>query len=203
MTIETSVEQVIEAAKVLKRPESIAFIKEISELLARCFQSGGKVLIAGNGGSLCDAMHFAEELTGQFRAYRAALPAIAIADPSHMSCVANDMGFDQVFSRHVEAFGRPGDILILLTTSGNSSNIVQAYHAAKVRGMTTVAFLGKEGGALRGLCDLEWIVSGFAFSDRIQEAHMAALHLIVEEVERLLFSKIEIPALAALAQGLV
>lgn len=203
MTIESSVDQVIEAAKVLSRAESITFIRQVSALLARCFQSGGKVLIAGNGGSLCDAMHFAEELTGQFRTYRAALPAMAIADPSHMSCVANDMGFDQVFSRHVEAFGQPGDVLILLTTSGNSSNIIQAYHAAKRRGMTTVAFLGKQGGALQGLSDLEWIVSGFAFSDRIQEAHMAALHLIVEEVERVLFSNVETPALAALVEGAV
>ena len=146
------------------------------------------MLIAGNGGSLCDAMHFAEELTGQFRTKRAALPAIALADPGHLSCVANDMGFDSVFARSVEAFGKSGDILITLTTSGNSSNLIAAVEMAKQKDVQTVAFLGKTGGQMKGLCDLEWIVSGFTYSDRVQEAHMAAIHIIIEMVEQHLFS---------------
>ncbi len=185
--IKRSVADVIRSAEVLALPDSIAFIETASLWLAACFQLEGKVLIAGNGGSLCDAMHFAEELTGQFRSSRPALGAVALADPSHLSCVANDMGFGSVFSRGVEALGRAGDILILLTTSGNSQNIVNAALTAKSKGMKTIAFLGKSGGKLKGICDLEWVVDGFSFSDRIQEAHMAALHIIVEMIEKQLF----------------
>jgi D-sedoheptulose 7-phosphate isomerase len=185
--IEAAVADVIRAAECLKEPSSLEFIEMASAWIADCFAKGGKLLIAGNGGSLCDAMHFAEELTGQFRGKRKALPAIALADPGHLTCVSNDMGFDAVFSRGVEAFGRPEDILILLTTSGNSQNIINSVHSAKLRGLKTIAFLGKTGGALRGICDLEWVVSGFAFSDRIQEAHMAAIHIIIEMVEKQLF----------------
>lgn len=186
-SIQHSVSDVIKAAQYLSRPESLDFMEKAGQLLATCFKAGGKVLIAGNGGSLCDALHFAEELTGQFRAHRKALPAIALADPAHLSCVANDMGFESVFSRGVEAFGRAGDVLIVLTTSGNSKNILQAVSTAKQAGLTTIAFLGKTGGSLKGTCDLEWIVTGFPFSDRIQEAHMAALHILVEMVEKQLF----------------
>lgn len=186
-SIAHSVAGVIQAAQYLARPDSLAFLEKASCLLAACFKAGGKVLVAGNGGSLCDALHFAEELTGQFRAPRAALPAMALADPSHLSCVANDMGFEFVFSRSVEAFGRPGDLLIVLTTSGHSKNILRAVSAARQAGLVTVAFLGKTGGSLKGLCDLEWIVEGFPFSDRIQEAHMAALHILVEMIEKQLF----------------
>jgi D-sedoheptulose 7-phosphate isomerase len=183
-----SVDDAIRAALALKQPESLAFIEAAAEQIAKAFQNGNKILVAGNGGSLCDAMHFAEELTGQFRGKRAALPAIALADPAHLSCVANDMGFDSVFSRGVEAFGKPGDIFIALTTSGNSANLIAAATQAKKQGLYTIAFLGKSGGKMKGFCDLEWIVSGFAFSDRVQEAHMAAIHIIIEMVELHLFS---------------
>jgi D-sedoheptulose 7-phosphate isomerase len=149
------------------------------------------LLIAGNGVSLCDAMNFAEELTGQFRKKRPALPAIALADPSHMSCVGNDFGFDAIFSRGVEAFGKKEDIFIGLSTSGNSSNIIQAFAEAKKIGMETIAFLGKEGGRLKGVADLELIITGFAHSDRIQEAHMTAIHIIIEQVESKLFDSVE------------
>ncbi|MEN9344377.1 MAG: phosphoheptose isomerase [Chlamydiota bacterium] len=186
-SLEASVEDVIRAAHFLKKPESLSFIENVVRMLASCLQQEKKILIAGNGGSLCDAMHFAEELTGQFRTYRRALAAIALSDPSHMSCVANDMGFENVFARGVEALGQAGDVLILMTTSGNSSNLLQAQQMADRKGLSTVAFLGKNGGKLKGLCDLEWVVDGFSFSDRIQEAHMAALHLIVEQVEAHLF----------------
>jgi len=183
-----SVDDAIRATSILKTEESLTFIEKVADLIAKCFQNGNKLLIAGNGGSLCDAMHFAEELTGQFRTKRAALPAIALADPGHLSCVANDMGFDSVFARSVEAFGKSGDILITLTTSGNSSNLIAAVEMAKQKDVQTVAFLGKTGGQMKGLCDLEWIVSGFTYSDRVQEAHMAAIHIIIEMVEQHLFS---------------
>ena len=183
-----SVAEAVKAAEALKSEEALQFIEEAAKRIAQCFQSGGKLLIAGNGGSLCDAMHFAEELTGQFRSERGALPAIALADPGHISCVANDLGFERVFSRGVEAFGKTGDIFVALTTSGNSPNIHLAIAQAKEMGLMTIAFLGKCGGAMRGQADLEWIVSGFQYSDRVQEAHMAAIHIIIEMVEEELFS---------------
>lgn len=169
-------------------PDGQAFIEKAALRIADCYRRKNKVLIAGNGGSLCDAMHFAEELTGQFRGPRPALPAIALSDPAQMSCIGNDFGFDEVFSRGVDAFGVEGDLFIALTTSGNSANIWRASETAKRKGMQTIAFLGKNGGKLKGFADLEWIVSGFSFSDRIQEAHMAAIHVIIELVEQQLFS---------------
>ncbi len=186
--IAKSVDDAIRAANLLKTPESLLFIEKAAEQIASCFKTGRKLLIAGNGGSLCDAMHFAEELTGQFRQKRPALPAIALSDPGHMSCVANDMGFDSVFSRAVEALGQPGDIFIALTTSGKSPNLLKAIAQAKEQGLFTIAFLGKTGGPTKGLADLEWIIEGFAFSDRIQEAHMAAIHIIIEMVEQHMFA---------------
>lgn len=182
-----SVEEAVRAAKMLEREESLEFIEEAAKRIAACYRAEKKILVAGNGGSLCDAMHFAEELTGQFRQKRAALSAIALSDPGHLTCVGNDMGFDAVFARGVEAHGKPGDLFIALSTSGNSSNLVAAIHQAKQCGMGTIAFLGKTGGKMKGLCDLEWIISGFPYSDRVQEAHMAAIHIIIELVERDLF----------------
>jgi len=177
----------IEAIEFLKTPPALTFIKEASEALADCFKSSNKLLVAGNGGSLCDAMHFAEELTGVFREKRPALPAIALSCPGHLTCTGNDLGFDQVFARGVEAYGRPGDVLAVLTTSGNSSNILEAVTTAKKRGLKVVAFLGKEGGALKGEADYELCVPGFGYSDRIQEAHMTAIHIIIQMVEQKLF----------------
>lgn len=188
--LKSAVDDVVRAAQILRQPESIAFIEKASELIARCYTQKRKILIAGNGGSLCDAMHFAEELTGQFRKKRAALPAIALSDPGHMSCVGNDMGFEEIFSRGVEALGSEGDLFVALTTSGNSMNLVRAVQKAKERELGTIAFLGKTGGSMKGMCDLEWIVSGFPYSDRVQEAHMAAIHIILELVEARLFSPI-------------
>jgi len=182
-----SIEEAVRAAMALKEEAAIRFIATAATWIADCFRSKGKLLIAGNGGSLCDAIHFAEELTGQFRKFRPALPAIALADPGHLTCVGNDMGFDAIFSRGVDALGAPGDIFIAMTTSGNSANLVNAVCSAKQKGMKTIAFLGKTGGRLLGVCDLEWIVKGFPFSDRIQEAHMAAIHILIEQVERELF----------------
>jgi D-sedoheptulose 7-phosphate isomerase len=185
-----AVDEAIRAAQFLKMPQSLDFLERAAQKVTECLQGGHKILIAGNGGSLCDAIHFAEELTGQFRTKRPALAAIALADPGHMSCVANDMGFEEVFARGVEALGQPGDIFVALTTSGNSPNLVKAIEMARLRGLGTIAFLGKTGGKMKGLADLEWIVPGFSFSDRIQEAHMAAIHILIEMVELQLFAHV-------------
>ncbi|MCC6283986.1 MAG: SIS domain-containing protein [Phycisphaerales bacterium] len=165
---------------------SVDRINRVGRLLATGFQAGHKVLICGNGGSACDAMHFAEEFTGRYRANRPPLPVIALADPGHITCTANDFGFEHIFARSVEAFARPGDVLVVLSTSGNSLNIVRAVEAAKARGATTIALLGRGGGQLAGLCDHQWIVPGKT-SDRIQEIHMLVLHVLIEVVERILF----------------
>jgi D-sedoheptulose 7-phosphate isomerase len=184
----SSVEDCVRAALTLKTPEALAFMEEASSLISEAFRSGNKILSCGNGGSLCDAMHLAEEFTGFYRKYRKALPAIALCEPGHLTCVGNDQGFNHIFSRGVEAFGKEGDVLILLSTSGNSANLLPAVTMAKEKGLKTIAFLGKTGGKLKGLADLEWIVSGFSWSDRIQEAHMAAIHIIIEQVELKLFT---------------
>ncbi len=182
-----SVEEGIRAIQILRDPKSVSFIKEAAHLITDCFKGGGKLLIAGNGGSMCDAMHFAEELTGVFREKRRALPAIALSCPGHLTCTANDLGFEGVFSRGVEAYGKPGDIFVALTTSGNSSNLVEAVKVAKEQELSVISFLGKTGGKIKGLSDIEWCVEGFEYSDRIQEAHMAAIHIIIEMVEKTLF----------------
>lgn len=184
-TAAQSLKEAADLAAAFATDATAAKVEAIAEGLAAAFNRGNKVLICGNGGSLADSVHFAEELTGRFRADRRALPAIAIAEPGHLTCVANDYGFDQVFARGVEAFGTPGDVLIVLSTSGRSANITRAVAAAKARGMTTVALLGKDGGAVRGTCDHELLAPG-GTSDRIQELHMLVLHILVERVEALL-----------------
>ncbi|MBI5346821.1 MAG: SIS domain-containing protein [Chlamydiae bacterium] len=188
-TILASVEEVILAAISLKTPEGLLFIEQAAKMIVETYKKQGKVIIAGNGGSLCDAMHFSEELTGFYRSKsRKALSAIALSEPGVITCVGNDVGFDYVFSRAVEAHAKPNDTFIALTTSGNSMNLINAAMTAKKQGAKTIAFLGKDGGKMKGLCDLEWIVKNFPFSDRIQEAHMAAIHIIIEMVEKELFS---------------
>ncbi|MGL6065999.1 MAG: D-sedoheptulose 7-phosphate isomerase [Cetobacterium sp.] len=171
------------------------FIKEESETqatenvakdLANIFEKGNKVLICGNGGSNCDALHFAEEFTGRFRSDRKALPAISLSDSSHITCVGNDYGFDYIFSRGVEAYGKEGDMFIGISTSGNSANVIKAVEAAKKIGLKTCVLLGKDGGKLKGLCDYEFIIPGDT-SDRIQEIHMMILHIIIEGVEKIMF----------------
>ena len=175
------------ALEQLTNPVALTFIEKGAAALADCFQMGGKVLVAGNGGSLCDAAHFAEELTGIFRKQRRALPAIALTEPGHLTCVGNDMGFEHIFSRGVEAFGKKGDLFIGLTTSGMSPNILLAFERAKELGLATIAFLGK-GGKLKGFADLELIIDGFQTWDSIQEAHMTAIHIMIELMEELLFA---------------
>ncbi|MDX8430690.1 MAG: SIS domain-containing protein [Candidatus Algichlamydia australiensis] len=181
--IRKSLDDATRAIEELKSSKSVAFIKDVSTALARCYDMGGKLIVAGNGGSLCDAAHFAEELTGFFRKKRRPLPAICLSEPGHITCVANDAGFQDVFVRGVEALGKRGDLFVALTTSGNSENLLKALTKAKEMGLVTVAFLGKGGGKMRGLADFELIIDGFTYSDRIQEAHMAAIHILIEMVE--------------------
>lgn len=168
----------------IERKENLT--EKIAIDLASIFNAGNKVLIAGNGGSNCDALHFAEEFTGRFRGNRRALPAISISDSSHITCVGNDFGFDYIFSRGVEAYGKEGDLFIGLSTSGNSANILKAVEAAKSLGMKTLVLLGKDGGKLKGMCDYEYVIPGET-SDRIQEIHMMILHIIIEGVEKIMF----------------
>ena len=170
----------------LENEENIEKTEKISQELALAYKNGKKSLIAGNGGSNCDAMHFAEEFTGRFRKDRRALPSISISDSSHITCVGNDYGFDFVFAKGVEAFGQEGDFFFGISTSGNSKNIIEAVKMAKEKKLKTVALLGKDGGKLKGVCDYEFIIPGET-SDRIQEVHMMILHIIIEGVERTLF----------------
>lgn len=159
-----------------------AALDAVVATLVDCFKTGGKLMTAGNGGSLADAMHVAEEFTGRFRNDRIPLPAIALADPTHMSCVGNDYGFDHIFSRPVEALAEPGDCVLLLSTSGNSNNLVLAAKAARAKGAKVIGFLGRGGGRLSDLCDIVVMAPGDT-SDRIQELHMMSLHAIIEAVE--------------------
>nr|WP_086941227.1 D-sedoheptulose 7-phosphate isomerase [Thaumasiovibrio occultus] len=177
-----------EAAKVLNAflsdPKNIADIEAAARLLAESFKAGGKVLSCGNGGSHCDAMHFAEELTGRYRENRPGYPGIAISDPSHLSCVSNDFGYDFVFSRYLEAVGREGDVLFGLSTSGNSGNIIKAIEAAKDKGIKTIALTGKDGGKMAGMADIEIRVPHFGYADRIQEVHIKIIHILIMLVEK-------------------
>lgn len=170
----------------IKEEEKRKETEKVAKALAEVFNNGNKVLICGNGGSNCDALHFVEEFTGRFRGDRRALPAIAISESSHITCVGNDYGFDYVFSRGVEAYGKPGDMFIGISTSGNSGNVIKAVEAAKKIGMKTCVLLGKDGGKLKGMCDYEFIIPGKT-SDRVQEIHMMILHIIIEGVERIMF----------------
>ncbi|MFD2180327.1 D-sedoheptulose 7-phosphate isomerase [Veronia pacifica] len=177
-----------EAAEVLNAfladEKNIANIEAAAKLLADSFKNRGKVLSCGNGGSHCDAMHFAEELTGRYRENRPGYPAIAISDPSHLSCVSNDFGYEYVFSRYVEAVGQEGDVLFGLSTSGNSGNILNAIEAAKAKGMKSIALTGKDGGKMAGLADIEIRVPHFGYADRIQEIHIKIIHIMIQLVEK-------------------
>ncbi|MFM9996330.1 MAG: SIS domain-containing protein [Phycisphaerales bacterium] len=165
---------------------TLAGIERAAGLLAAALKAGHKLLICGNGGSACDAAHFAEELTGRFRKDRPPLAAIACSDAGHITCTANDYGFEHVFSRWVEALGRKDDVLILLSTSGNSENLIRAALAARTHGLESVGLLGRDGGKLRESCTRSIIVPGDT-SDRIQELHMLILHAWVEAIEHTLF----------------
>ena len=167
----------------LDNPTHLHAVAKAAEAMAQSIANGGKVISCGNGGSMCDAMHFAEELTGRYRNDRPALPALSISDPSHLSCVGNDHGYEFVFSRFVEAMGREGDVLLAISTSGNSPNVVRAAQAAKSQGMTVVGLTGKGGGNLAQLCDVEVRVPWDGYADRIQEVHIKCIHAFIDHIE--------------------
>lgn len=158
-------------------------IEKAGLLIVDAILSGNKIISCGNGGSMCDAMHFAEELSGRYRNDRKALPAIAISDASHITCAANDYGFDHIFSRFVEALGNKNDILFAISTSGNSSNILNAIKSAKEKGIKIIGLTGKDGGVMKTLCDVEIRVSHDGFSDRIQEIHIKIIHSLIDFIE--------------------
>lgn len=186
-SIQIAIAQAQSALSQLSLEKNIEFIASFAEKLSQLLLGGKKLLIAGNGGSLCDAMHFAEEMTGFFRKKRKPLPAIALGDPGHMSCVSNDLGFEEVFARQIQALCQEGDCVVLLSTSGNSKNLLRALEAAREKNALIVCFLGDTGGALSGKGDLELCIEGFGYSDRIQEVHMTAIHMVIEQVEAQLF----------------
>lgn len=151
------------------------------------------MLSCGNGGSHCDAMHFAEELTGRYRENRPGYPAIAISDVSHISCVGNDFGFNDIFSRYVEAVGREGDVLLGISTSGNSANVIKAIAAAREKGMKVITLTGKDGGKMAGTADIEIRVPHFGYADRIQEIHIKVIHILIQLIEKRWLSKVFSP----------
>ena len=154
-------------------------------MFAQAINQGGKVFSCGNGGSHCDAMHFAEELTGRYRENRKALPAIAISDPSHISCTANDFGYDFIFSRYLEGLGQKDDALLAISTSGNSANVLKAVETARQKGIRTVALTGKDGGKLAALADVEIRVPHMGYADRIQEIHIKVIHILINLIEKM------------------
>lgn len=178
-----------EAQEVLQKfisdPTSLQRIEKAALMMAEAIQKQKKIISCGNGGSHCDAMHFAEELSGRYRDNRPALPALAISDPSHLSCVGNDYGFDFVFSRYLEALGQPGDVLLAISTSGNSKNILEAARTAREKGMWVVALTGKDGGKIKEYCDLEIRVPHFGYADRIQEIHIKVIHILIGLIEKM------------------
>lgn len=177
----------IEAKSVLEKftenSDNLLAIEKAGALMVEMLKKGNKIISCGNGGSMSDAMHFAEELTGRFRDDRKAIPAIAISDSSHITCVANDYGFDSIFSRYVEALGQQNDVLLCISTSGNSKNCVNAALVAKDKNMKVVALTGKSGGKLAELADVEIRVPHSGYSDRIQEVHIKIIHTLIQYIE--------------------
>lgn len=180
-----------EAADVLKQfienPDNFRAIEYAGGILSQAFKHGNKVISCGNGGSMCDAMHFAEELSGRYRNDRPSLPAMSISDPSFITCTGNDYGFDQIFSRYVEGFGKEGDVLLTISTSGNSANVLKAAEVARKKGMKVIALTGKDGGKLSSLADLEIRAPHSKFADRTQEIHIKIIHSLIDFIEQQLF----------------
>jgi D-sedoheptulose 7-phosphate isomerase len=183
-------ENFVEAQKVLDEfmasESNYEKIHAAAEIITSAFKQDNKVLSCGNGGSMSDAMHFSEELTGRYRDDRKALPAIAISDAGHLSCVANDFGYEFVFSRYIEAHGKTGDILLAISTSGNSENIINAIYTAKKQGLIVIGLSGKDGGKMADLCDIEIRAPKSQFADRVQEIHIKVIHTIIGLIEKMM-----------------
>lgn len=176
----------LEAAEILAKFNTIENFNKIQtagNVIVSSLKTGGKIISCGNGGSMCDAMHFAEELTGRYRDDRKALPAISISDPSHLSCVSNDYGYAFVFSRFIEAFGKKGDVLLAISTSGNSENVLNAIQEAKKQGMLVIGLTGKSGGLMKEVCDIEIRAPYSEFADRAQEIHIKVIHSLIDYIE--------------------
>ena len=171
-------------ANFLANEQNFLKIEQAGQIMVEALKANHKIISCGNGGSMCDAMHFAEELSGRYRDDRKALAAIAISDASHLTCVANDYGFDKIFSRFVEGLGNSGDILLAISTSGNSANILNAIKAAKDKGMKVIGLTGKTGGEMAALCDVEIRVPHSAYADRVQEIHIKIIHSLIDFIER-------------------
>ena len=174
-------------AALLTNHEALGNIEKAAALLIDVLRRKGRIYACGNGGSMCDAMHFAEELTGRYRRDRAALGATAISDAGHITCVGNDLGYEQVFSRYLEAHGREGDCLVALSTSGTSKNIVTAARTAKSLGIDVVVLSGRQSERLASLSTVYICTPGGAFADRVQELHIKVLHILIELIERQFF----------------
>jgi D-sedoheptulose 7-phosphate isomerase len=159
-------------------------VESAGQHMSAAIDAGGKIISCGNGGSMSDAMHFAEELSGRYRDDRPGLPAISCSDPSHITCVGNDYGFDQVFARYVQALGKAGDCLVAISTSGNSANVVEAAKAARQLGMTVIGLTGRGGGTLRSLCDVVVDVPWEGYADRVQEVHIKVIHAWIDLIEQ-------------------
>lgn len=187
MSINIIKDNFLEAQKVLQQfiedKDTWRKIDEAGKILVSAINNGNKIFSCGNGGSMCDAMHFAEELTGRFRDSRNAIPAIAISDPSHITCTANDYGYDYIFSRYIEGLGKEGDVLLGISTSGNSKNVLNACELAKEKGMKIVALTGKDGGKLKDLCDVELRAPLSDYADRVQEIHIKIIHSLIHYIE--------------------
>lgn len=168
----------------MNQPDCIASVEAAATAMVEAIHNGGKIISCGNGGSMCDAMHFAEELTGRYRENRKPIPALAISDQSHLSCVANDFGYDQVFSRYVEALGKEGDVLLGISSSGNSKNVIEAIQSAKNKSMTTIALTGKGGAKMAEIADTVINVPHHGFADRIQEIHIKVIHILILLIEK-------------------
>jgi D-sedoheptulose 7-phosphate isomerase len=168
----------------LNNPENFIELENAGKIMVDSIRNGGKIISCGNGGSLCDAMHFAEELTGRYRNDRPALPAIAISDVSHMACVGNDYGYEFVFSRYLEALGKPGDVLLAISTSGNSKNVLNAIEVAKKTGIKVIGLTGKDGGKMANLCDVEIRAPYSEYADRAQEIHIKCIHSLIDYIEK-------------------
>ncbi|MDF3029218.1 MAG: phosphoheptose isomerase [Fluviicola sp.] len=175
-----------EALEILQKfnsEENHRLIQNAGNLMVSAINSGNKIISCGNGGSMCDAMHFAEELTGRYRDDRRAIPALSISDPSHISCVGNDYGYEFIFSRYLEAIGQSGDVLLAISTSGNSKNVLRAIEVAKAKGMKIVGLTGKDGGQMAGLCDVEIRAPFSEYADRAQEIHIKVIHTLIDFIE--------------------
>ena len=175
-----------EASQILLKfntSENVQKIAKAGAMMVSSLKSGGKIISCGNGGSMCDAMHFAEELSGKFRNDRKALAALSISDPSHISCVANDFGFEYIFSRYLESVGIKGDILLGISTSGNSQNVINAVETAKKKGIQTIVLTGKSGGILADIADLEIRAPKSQYADRAQEIHIKVIHALIDGIE--------------------